>query len=142
MSEILKHAIPGYGAYALYETVTGDSPFPIKVRSAVLASTSLGFHYILTTEASIKLMEHSIRTKGFSSHRTHGWGVTRNVIRATPVALVGAAIVGGSMLAANAITDAYSTFEPENPNEKTSFWQGFAASLSGGFAMGGGIEIG
>ncbi len=141
MTEIWKHAIPGYGALHLYETITGDAPFPIKVRDAVLASTSLGFHYILTTHASIKLMEHSIRTKGYSSHRTHGWGATRRMINATPTVLGTTALVAGSVLGASAIVDQYSVFEPQNVNEKTSFWQGFAAALSGGFSMGGGVKI-
>ncbi len=51
------------------------------------------------------------------------------------------AAAGTSVLAATAVHESYSSFEPENVNEKTSFWQGFAAALSGGFSMGGGIQI-
>ena len=53
-----------------------------------------------------------------------------------PAAIVGASVIGGTV-----VHQGYSTLEPENVNEKTSFWQGFAAALSGGFSMGGGVQI-
>ncbi len=55
---------------------------------------------------------------------------------AVPVAVVGTSVVGATILHSS-----YSSLEPENVNEKTSFWQGFAAALSGGFSMGGGVKI-
>ncbi len=99
MSELLKHAIPGYGLHALYRSVTSDDPFPIKVRDSVLASTSLGFHYILTTHHASKMMAHRIGTHGHSSHRTHGWGITRQLIKATPVVATTAIAIGVESLA-------------------------------------------
>ncbi len=52
-----------------------------------------------------------------------------------------AAIAGVSVIGATVAHQAYGTLEPENVNEKTPFWQGFAAALSGGFSMGGGVQI-
>ena len=54
---------------------------------------------------------------------------------------VASAVVGASYGISKATTNAYSKFEPQNPNEKTSFWQGFGATLAGGFSMGGGIDL-
>ena len=51
---------------------------------------------------------------------------------AAPVAVVGTSVVGASL-----VTDAYSVLEPENVNEKRSFWMGLSAAMSGGFSMGG-----
>ncbi len=53
-----------------------------------------------------------------------------------PAAIAGVSVIGGTV-----VHQTYSTLEPENVNEKTPFWQGLAAALSGGFSMGGGVKI-
>ena len=87
MSELLKHAIPGYGLYAMREAIHSDEPFAIKVRDVSLASTSLGMHYIFTTHHASKMMAHRIGAHSYSSHRTHGWSTTRTLIKSAPVVL-------------------------------------------------------
>ncbi len=55
---------------------------------------------------------------------------------AAPIAVAAASVAGATV-----VHSSYSSLEPENVNEKTPFWQSFAAALSGGFSMGGGVQI-
>ena len=82
-----KHAIPGYGFKALYDTISGDEPFSIKVRDASIAGATVGFHTIFATRHALTLLEHQIKTKGYYSGRTHGWGAIRHAIKASPLIL-------------------------------------------------------
>ncbi len=119
MSELLKHAIPGYGLYAMRESIHSDDPFAIKVRDATLASTSLGIHYIFTTHHASKMMAHRIGAQSYSSHRTHGWGATRTLIKSAPVVLPGIAAVA----AQTALVEEF--IEPERDSTKP-WWTAFA----------------
>lgn len=76
----------------------------------------------------------SVATFGYS----HG---VVNIVRHAPVVLPAFAVVTAAAFVSESVVEQYSKFEPENPNEKTSFWQGFGAALAGGFSMGGGIDL-
>ena len=119
MSELLKHAIPGYGAYSLYESISSDDPFPIKVRNTVMASTTLAFHYLIFTHHGSKMMAHRIGAHSYSSHKTHGWHATRNLIKAAPVVIpVVTAVAAQAALAEEFI-------QPERDSTKP-WWTAFS----------------
>ena len=82
-----KHAIPGYGYVALYNTINSDAPFVIKARDASIAGATVGMHTIFVTHHAVKIMDHQIATRGFYSGRTHGWGAIRHVVKASPAIL-------------------------------------------------------
>lgn len=79
-----KHAIPGYGFKALYDSITSDDPFAIKVRDAAIAGATLGFHTLFGTATALSRMDHQIATRGYYAGRTHGWGAIRHMIKASP----------------------------------------------------------
>jgi len=112
MSELLKHAIPGYGLYAMHKSIHSDEPFAIKARTAALASTSLGLHYIFTTHHASKMMAHRIGAHSYSSHRTHGWAATRTLIQTAPVVIPAVAAIAGQ----TALVEEF--IEPERDSTK------------------------
>jgi len=90
-------------------------------------SANVGIASGLSTVATVALFGYS-----------HG---VVNLVRFAPVILPAFAVVTASAVVSESVVEQYSKFEPENPNEKVSFWQGFGASLAGGFSMGGGIDL-
>lgn len=112
MTEILKHAVPGYGVYSLYESISSDDPFPIKVRDTVLASTTLAFHYLILTHHGSQMMAHRIGSHSYSSHKTHGWHAARNLIKSAPVVIPAVAAVA----AQTALAEEF--MEPERDSTK------------------------
>ena len=83
-----KHAIPGYALYDLAMTIRSDeTPFAIKARDSAMAGATMAIHTIFSTHHALKMMEHQIKTVGYYSGRTHGWGTIRHMIKASPLIL-------------------------------------------------------
>ena len=115
-----KHAIPGYGYVALYDTITSDAPFAIKARDAAIAGATIGFHTVFATASAIRLMDHQIATKGYYSGRTHGWGAIRHMIKASPfIAVVTAQAAAGHHIAEGGAkgVDLYSEVERQQVSQ-------------------------
>lgn len=74
---------------------------------------------------------HPELTRGNAFNSMGAWALY-NSYPAVTVGLTAGVVVGTSYVISKTTTDAYATFEPENPNEKKSFWM----MLSGAWNLG------
>lgn len=122
------HLIPGGPYISLYNTVTSDEPFTTKATNAAMAGTALGLHAIFAAHHAVRIQDAMIKSRGYYSGRTYGWGFYRAAypVLATSAAVAG--IVTAGAVASHAIagekgTDDYFQYlsEPKHMPFRTSW---------------------
>ena len=89
--DMMAHLIPGYAFVSLYNTVTSDESFTQKASNAALHGTAIGLHAIFAAHHGVKIQDAMIKSRGYYSGPTHGWGAIRF---AYPAMATSAAVLG------------------------------------------------
>ncbi len=126
--DMMAHLIPGYAFYSLYNTVTSDESFTEKATNAAIHGTAIGLHAIFAAHHGVRIQDAMIKSRGYYSGPTHGWGVYRAVYPAlaTSAAVLGVVAVGAGAsyaIAGEEGLDDYSQFlsEPKHMPFRTSW---------------------
>ena len=127
-TDMMAHLIPGYAFVSLYNTVTSDEPFEKKVVNAAISGSSVALHAIFAAHHGVRIQDAMIKSRGYYSGPTHGWGLIRAAYPAMATAAALTAIVGAGAAVSYAIAgddglDDYGQFitQPKHMPFRTSW---------------------